>query len=411
MKSKPFKIFTILTAALSSATALVAPLHEANAELVIPRDVTYWSFQEMLDFEADFDARANERCGQDFQCIRNYMFEEMQVPGQEVKYSLIDYIKNNHFTITAINPTTETVRLYYRSQENLMDYSGTNNHYQLDELYLAWVEESVPDPRMNVRFVDDRLVTDYVLDVRNGVTTPGVHYVLSGTSAEHGAGWFTPNVELEFSVAGSDLASDPRHWMHFVVLGDRGGNMLGMTEYDTCFNADYREGMECRVMHDSDGRVVYLPFWPDGTPGYGYREPEEPTTSDTGVSDDTTSDASATSDVASNGNNTSDTVSPIITASTITVTLPPSTNIIRVPVNPINQGKSESSTALSSAQDGSLVATASTAKSQEEHVELPLASGPAKTTEFQFPWWIVVLLIGGDALVLWWFLSSRAKKH
>ena len=403
-------LLSTLTMLASGISSLVVTPGGANAEVVIPRDVSYWTFQEILDFEAEHDRLATEYCGtEDRACQRDFLFERLDA-RTDGRYNWLDYFKNNHFFITDIDPANETITLYFRDQNIMLWYMGIDNSAVLDEVYLAWVEEGIPDPRNNPFWENGKLITSYVADIRNGAMSDGIHKIFSGTSRENGDGWFAPNVEHQFSIAGSDLVDNTSHFIQLVVLGVTDGDMLGGVEYDSCYKFGYDGTGTCRIAFSSDGELLYLP-------SALLTSTSEP------ASDNTTPDSSDTNlepaDSSNSGNQTTSDSGAILDASTLST----STNTTGVLIVADNREKPESSTAgvsiasltLSEGSSSDLATESLDASSTAQapastvYVETPTASS-GSCTEINFPWWLITLLVAGDAVAVWWFLPGRRNK-
>ena len=423
-------LLSTLTLAASGLGGLVAPA--THAAMVIPRDVSYWTFQEILDFEAEFDATATERCGEDGICRHEFLFEQIE-SQDDARYSWVEYFKNNHFTITDVDPAGETVTLYFRDRDSMNWGSGIDNISELTEVHLAWIEDGFADPRMDPLWADGRLITSYTADFRSGTIREGTHKVFSGTATEHGDGWFSSNVEHQYSTAGSDLLANDSHLIHFLVLSDTGyGDVLGAIEYDSCYKFGYDGTGTCQVAYSSDGEMLYLPSTLfASSPTDSDEDPNTTEDSSDNESGDASSDTAADSNnagssTATESSDTSSSVSadssntaPSITSSDATIVASnvkssyasvSSATVAESLVSVANGEAPEPSTAPTSDQSqSSELSDTATPAPTTTYVEVPTASNHS-CTEINFPWWIIALLVAGDALALWWFLPNHHKK-
>lgn len=350
----PKKIISIMLSLIFLTTT--APPASAVVE---KDDVLYWSFEEMMGLSIELDKAAEAVCGEDDECKEVYIYDQRWQSETPEKYKALEYFKSaDRLIFYAINPTAEYLKIYYVDEDEVIKSAGTGPS-TIEEIYIAWVEDSVPDPRWQAYRENGHVIAPYVAEMRNHEMTAGTHKLYSGTATKFGENWFTPRVITTIDAPGSQLKDSQNHLIHFTVIGSNNWDMLGATDYSRCFEEGYEEGMECRIMYSGVGWPVYFPVFP---------EPEVAQT-------DSLPENNPTNQIDTVSKNT-----PTPEISTSTIRVPE--NITEAIINP-------------------------TPYSHSESVEVPLA---AKKEEHTFPWWFVVFVFSGIFLILWWFIPIKRKK-
>ena len=163
------------------------------------------------------------------------------------------------FLITSINPSEETMTLYYKNpMDARLERMGLlAEPVDFISLYMFWLEPGKNDPDVDARFAEN-----YAEQIKNGEPEPGLHTVLARNNDVDGTDWLEPKQEIEFSIKGSNISSPDFDGRIFHMLsGSRGVIWSRGTTYLTdCINSpEYTPGMNCTLMMRDDGRSVYLP--------------------------------------------------------------------------------------------------------------------------------------------------------
>ena len=432
MGKKFTTLISTLTLAAGSLAATISPPHAfATGESEISLD-NYWSFSEILELKTNLEAEAREKCGEDYECRVEYRGQQIRDRYQaDSRYLLVAQIIDTKFQVTGINPTAETVTVYY-NDENMEDWEFTReeSHYYLKDMYLAWAEAGYPDMRNSqVSFNDggrNRYGPIYVADANNGATTEKVHLVFAHRPSDGNPtdSWLEYGKENVLNVAGSNLADDTSHMLHFAAYAYEGYSVVGAVAYSN-FAANYRPGMEYKLMYDKNNFYEYwVPQYvgsqesaedPTEEPIDPTDEPaENPTEGPTKPAEDPISSEEPSSspiETAKSADPTEPTSESTIsaepkTAFTISVNRI-STSDLGVPAVSKVATESPVSTESREAED---TGTTTTAKI-DDTVELP-TSGFIDTQknseeEYIFPWWIIVFIFSGIFLTLWWFIPVK----
>jgi len=371
MKRKSLLFISIFTTLFGS---LAASSPGAFAETIID-GTTYWTISELKEFDAEIDVEAKAACGEDLRCQRDYRMDMSS--SQRGKYAAVDRFKNTIFLVTAVNPTTETVKLYYNDFDEMMWVFNTMERDPLDELHVFWAEDGVEDDPINVT----NNVNIHVNKIKSGDPAPGIHPLVAWDKADKGTA-FPANEEVEFSVAGANLADSTNNFIIF-----RGDHFIGITNYGDCINSEtYEAGMECRLMYSEKGRK-YVPVLPEIEESEPEQESEpaleEPESASEPKSELEPTAVSSTLEIANE---------PEIITKTVYLTK-------EIAVVKSEEGPEEKSEA---AEEGK----------EEEIVDVPASGNVISCKEKTiFPWWLVVILTLADLLAVWWFLPTSLKNQ
>ncbi len=187
--------------------------------------------------------------------------------------------------------------------------------------------------------------------LRSGNIAPEVHPVLNETEIKNGPNWLIPNTEQEFAFEDATISDNIQNslYIYYETALSAYGNIV---DYSSCVASDeYHDGMECRLFF-SQGGARYLPFAVENEDTPVIIEPatEKPTTENPATKESTTESSAADS-------------------------------------------KGESATKL------------------EEIIPTTPNTGVGTCkTEADSPWWLVVSLIIGNFLAIWWLTPAKKPK-
>lgn len=409
MGKKFTTLVSTLALAASGLTATISPPPAyATGETEISLD-DYWSFSEILELKTAIETAAKENCGEDYECRVEYRRQEILSHYREDRrYMLVGQIIDTNFTVTGINPTKETVTIYY-NDENMEEWEFTREETRshLKDVYLAWAEEGYPDMRNSrVSFNDgskNRSGPIYVADANNGTTTDKVHLVFAHKPSDGNPAdtWLEYGKENVLDVTGSNLINDTKHMLHFSVYAYEGFSAVGAVVYSE-FAVNYQPGMEYKLMYDKNNLYEYwIPQYVGGEESTTPEEvttPEEPTIPEDPESENPIENP--TEEIATS----KEPSKPTFTLTVREI----STSNIGVPTTPVTVAKTSSNpttdTPIStSPAEENYQNCGSTEKTNNESVELPLSG----EEEHVFPWWIIVFIFSGIALTIWWFIPVK----
>ena len=307
MKSKSFRPISTLVlgaGALLGSLCVASPTYAYDIEasavdpslLPVGTEINgkrYWSVTEMTEASALINAKRKELCAGDSMCEEELSWQQMDELGGI--YRALDPFENIHFMLTYVNPSANTVKFLYHDEGRMLSRMlGKTIRHDIASVYAVWVEESlgsITTTSSNWLAYGQR--APYHLGSAEEVEA-ATHLVFDESEKELGSGWFTPNVEREYQVTGSDLTANTTAQIHFSLnaTGD-GGHSHGTLDYSSCINSpNYVEGMECRMMYSEDGAYTNIPF----DPALTLTIAEAPTTEQSTVASTDTADSDFSTD-------------------------------------------------------------------------------------------------------------------
>ena len=268
-------------------------------------------------------------------------------------YRALEEFNMSNFIISSINPSSETISLYFQDEDWMMRMMGMDESRKLTEVYAFWLEDGMIGPAKDT--ID---IYNYSGDVKDDIFVDGLHPLISKNEEKDGVDWFPSRTEVQFSVEGSDLVSNREGTIYFTVNAN--GLIIGLKDYSECINSsDYVEGMECRIMF-SDSGLRYMPVYSD----------VEDLSVDNPISD----------------------------------------------LEPYSIGRRLGFGEVSAdvIYDSATVATGyNIVDSRIKAPDTGAYTYPAEvcSKEINMPWWLIVAILAGNALLIWWFMPSRQKKY
>ena len=385
MKRKSFQsILTILlSAGALGGIPCTAPLTYAAIE---DRGTTWWSVEELLEFNQEVEAEKQAECGDDERCKMEFGFNMIE---KGPKYSALNNLLEGQIWITSINPTTETIKVLFFDDDMMLRRMGIEEKMNLESLFIGWSE----NPHLQLYNYDE----SHLLN-----ESEGHHVIYYETSDTNGYNWIPAWEEVELSAAGSQLINNKSGRINYSAFADI-FNAQGSFDYSNCLNAsDYEEGMECQMMISDDQWVSYFPP----------REQmiEQEITDDTPQENDPTDEQLGVITLIVNEevNEQSEPNSPEITEEppaelgqdTLDENLSPG-------IVPSTDNVEELSTNTSLVSSKSLhqIANASNPKTPETGKSMKQT---ANSTEQ--PWWPIVLAITSSISLIWWLLPTRSAR-
>lgn len=352
----------ILTLTISTLAATVP--NQASAAVRYD-GTTWWSVAEMLDFYNQVEQEKADLCGGDTECMQEF---DMAMVEKGNKYSALNNLIEGQFWITSINPKEETVKILFFDEDRMFAHMGIKEEIRLKSFYLAWFD----DWRGQIyNFYRPQFISGEI---------EGLHTVYDSIAEGLDTAHFPAWQEVEISVPGSGLLLNTSGKLDHAIFGTNGFNSMGYTDYSDCINAsDYEEGAECKLMISGDKWMAFFP------PRAEIVEPDPITTPDTS---DTTDDPSEPGTIA---NATTGAPEPAPNEPTDDA--------------PEESGKGSVDTATSESKVASTAYTNSNIPPRTPDT----GAYPAEvcSREINMPWWIIALILAGNALLIWWFTPNR----
>lgn len=210
-----------------------------------------WSIEEMQELYYKTKATDFELCGNDRDC-RFALDEERSM--ENPIYNALRVYSMSTFFLSAINPTENYLRAYFRDIDTMAEMMGEPEvHYPLTEAYIAWIDSDYKGTDFS--FVDE---------MRTGSQPDGLHEVYMATSEMNGPNWFPVETEVQIDVPDAvRLELNVDNKMRIFGL-NYPSSVMSWPDYSSCVNSsNYVEGMECRMIFDETGNWSYYPFYPE----------------------------------------------------------------------------------------------------------------------------------------------------
>ncbi len=390
---------SILISTLLMAGCSLVPL---PASAAIERNGrTYWTFEETWELKDAIDADAAAICEYDYGCELDYRFSLLDQPEYRMMGAMMF---PSMVYMTAINPKKETIKFFYNGAGDWTTQVLTmDKQFPLQEFTTFWVE----DEELNYLIQNDARKTRYHADlILSDSAAEGITPLFYGSVERNGENWFEPNKEIEISVAGSGLARNRSGFFHQIGISD--GTFVGTINYSDCLKSpDYRDGMECRLMFAEDGGIWYLPFetedkteveTPESVPEVSEPEPlvsEVPEPEAIPEPESPKSTPESIPEIASISE-------PVLESTPRIAFASESTPELASEPEPVSEPELDSASALTPELD------------DEDDILVPFTSIPQDDDHsLDFPWWLAVILLVGDAILVWWFApigQGKSKK-
>lgn len=321
--------------------------------------VAMWPLEEIAALKAEVDAEDELTCGNNVGCREVLRAERLSDDNDHI-YLAVEEFSTSNFYVSAINPSAGTITLFLQDEDYISKRRGIDKRYSLTEVYMYWLDDTIGP--LN----DTVTICNYSEDVKNGTHVDGLHPLISKNEEKDGENWMPPYTEVQYSVGGSNLADNRNGILYFTAKAGR--SIIGLKDYSTCINSpDYTEGMECRIMFKESGSYTYIPMPPrtitipdeepipnpDEPTGETLVEPGQGAATETPESKETAEDAGANPEleIASMSH-------------PVSRSLPKAPNTGAYPAEACSRG-------------------------------------------INMPWWIIVLILAGNALLIWWFTPNR----
>lgn len=373
----------------------------------VKNGVEYWTVLEMREFMNEVDAEFASICGEDGFCKDELLYERAEADG---KYRALETFEMEKLILSSINPSTNTVKLFYQDEDRVFNYMhGHPKTNRIEDFYMLWVEEWLGNPYQNGSWLTYGERYPYFLGDAATVESAS-HLMIDEDKDRNGADWFTSNIEREYAVTGSNLNDNTAQRFYYSLLESNGGRTNGVKDYHSCFkDTDYEPGMECRYLFGSDGVSRYFPFYPATVSALV----ENNTTP--------TSDANEKDDVKplSDSNSTKNQTAPTqaTNQAAISTQEPTSSKVdsqVATATKPVivKSDSTEAQPQTATAQTISLTTSydsTKTSKPSTPGVTLPKSGSCEKETIF--PWWFIILVLLCDAIIMWFFWPKKSEKR
>lgn len=346
-KKIPLAISTLIFG-LAGLTGNLAPMSAYAEADAVKKD--YWTFEEVLVIDQKYQKIIDDLCHGDFECKEQYFIDHIDTDSE---YRLSDGFHHQQILLTSINPSTNELSIYqgFRDEMEMMFFED-NSPDHFTAIYLAWLEPGIVEPLEEYSWLENPGYPYFVRDFKNGLASPGTHFVLNDGEAISGENWFMPGTVKDFTAINRDLSLNVSGRIQFTTYSGR-NDIIGTFDYSDCLESpDYQEGMECKIMFDEFGGYFYMP-------------------TTVSLDSDSNSDGTAGSDTAKIQESNPQDTATIVAAESITEPRSPETGSV---------GHEYES------------------------------SGSELANKINFPWWLGALLVLNFLVLLWLFLPNKLEK-
>ena len=349
---------------ISTLTILAGSIGLRTVPVFARESGEIWTVPQLITLQEEVVAETSRICAGDTFCENELYFDHLRFGG---KYAALDGFSNMIILITAINPSSSTIRVIFHDEDPIMRWVPEENRRStLDELYVS-------------KFSNHPGIDEAHDIMRSGHSGETHHPLFVGAAATNGIGWFASNVEVELPITNATSLLEAPYIIHFAMEADY-TNVLGAHDYSDCLTSPaYKEGMECRAVFDENGWFYFLPFWP------GAELPATMTATEDPVSEEATSE-----DTPAEGSTPPDDT-PM--EGGLGAVEPEEGTTLVTEITP--EASSTETTSISDI----LPTTPDTGK--------PTYGFHAKKTDL--PLWIAGLIVANFVLLVWWFMPVHRK--
>ena len=246
-KKIPILILLFLLICASGATLSSAAWAEETLE--------WWSVNEMLSLKKQVNDETAATCHGDLECEQDLYYEKLD--SNDRIYMALDSFMGSSFMISSINPSQNTISLVFQAEDPMLKRMGINRLRKLTEAYIFWLDDGMIGPAKDT--ID---IYNYSETIKNQITTAGVHALLAKNIETDGDNWLPADAEVKYSVLSDDLSVNQEGIIYFTV--NASGSIIGLKDYSGCIHSsDFEDGMECRLMFNSQGSYAYIPTMPE----------------------------------------------------------------------------------------------------------------------------------------------------
>lgn len=334
--------------------------------------IRYWTVDELIKMNDEREAEKDRQCSGDPACEREFYEKIRETDSKE--NMVLDLFTGYRILITQINPEKEAVSVLYHDVDDMMREFGETTSEPLDEFHLVWLESYFPDPRTDFTIGRHPAFVD---QIHNGELGPETHFLMTRSIANDGPDWITPNIEVEFTTHEHELSQNYTGTLFYAARINRWEPFNGY-DYGSCLeHPAYTPGMTCHFVFYENSLREYLPEAVIKEDRKPKEEPAQALKTTTGISEVSREETSIS--VQTTPEKPADTPrnTTATTSSGPTPEAEISTSTMRVPENTPNS-----------------------------QVEVPLAANSSKLEKeaSDFPWWLLIFIIFGITIIIWWFV-------
>lgn len=420
MKKIPILFLSILT--INIITGLISP-PKTSALYKDDSGATWWTVEELLEFSKVKEAEEEAICGDNSDCIQELFFSHFE--DEDGRYRALATLEESQFWVTSINPGQETMEVLYFDEEPFLKMMGIKDPHPLDYVFIAWFNKI------------NGAIGNYNHELPIESQFPDdLHLLYANDSASFSKTGFPSNQPFILPINKTNLEENISGRLDIATFGEY-YNSKGTVNYSSCLREpDYSEGLECKLMFSAERGFKYFP--PRNT--IISNNENEPNIGDNNNSNGPNITNEENTENIANSSNleyTSTTSSEANTDGQVSTREDLSNNKEKTQIankhslsqknnlthkaNPLSLRKNMTAEDLyipkREQNQTAIISNESSTRniaplSSDRNITLPktgkLESGCRRVVEF--PWWLIILMILGDIIVLWFFWPKKSEK-
>ncbi len=371
---KRFLLATIL--AIMSAVFCVQP---TQAMTVDENGERWWTADELIPVAQEINDAIENICGKDYDCLWEETFKLTESDG---KYRAADLLNEIMMMLTEVKPSQNTFKVLFNNEDRMLKWMGeTIKKQDLSQFLVVWKVEENKQNFNEIIWKGEEFNSDWhqVYDINkdSAVIKAGTEVELTGLPT-------------------ADLSENKSGIFYYTAVAGM-SNAIGVLDYSSCLKSpNYRDGMGCKLKISETSKRIFEP--------YDIVEGTSESTED--ISEESGKTSEAKENISKDGAE--------LSYSWVKVDNNHSANQIARKTATTSSANPD----VANSTDGqNLIFTdaksasteSSTSQRNTDDIEIP-NSGNISKKENTFPWWIIILILGCMAILVWLFWPKHEKE-
>ena len=207
---------------------------------------TWWTTQELLDFKEQAEREELETCGNNQGCREELFFSRLE--SEDTRYQALEMMLQSRFVVTSINPGQEKIKVIYFDEEPMLKRMGIEEHDPLKHIFMAWFDQ------------DNHAITNYSYQYPYQNQFPDdIHLIYIGDKETYSSTGFPANQEFELPIEVTGLSNNHLASIKVATFANQ-YNSMGQANYSSCTREyDYAPEVGCRIMYSAEQGSKYFP--------------------------------------------------------------------------------------------------------------------------------------------------------
>ena len=210
------------------------------------QNATWWTVPELLEFKKQVEREEFETCGNNQGCKEELFFSHLE--SEETRYQALDMMLQSRFVITSINPGQEKIKVIYFDEEPMLKRMGIEEHDPLNHIFMAWFDQ------------DNHAITNYSYQYPYQNQFPDdIHLIYIGDKESYSGAGFPANQEFELPIEVTGLSDNHLASIKVATFANQ-YNSMGQANYLSCTREyDYNAEVGCQIMYSAEQGSRYFP--------------------------------------------------------------------------------------------------------------------------------------------------------